>query len=78
LFVIAIKSQNIILRIVQEKKEEKRENNDLERKKNLIELERKITIEIKSKRTIYMINSRKKMKETDGMLSFNVLLQKNL
>jgi hypothetical protein len=58
-------------------KERKRKNDDYRKKEKLKEL-KEIMIEMKSKRTANMIDSRKKMKETDRILSFNVLLQKNL
>jgi hypothetical protein len=47
-------------------------------KKNPTEPEEKVVNVMKDERTVnIMYSKRKKMKGTDGMLGFNVLLQKN-
>jgi hypothetical protein len=50
----------------------------IKEKKNSIEPEEKVLNMMKGERTVNMMDSkRKKMKETDGTSSFNVLSQKN-
>jgi hypothetical protein len=60
------------------RKKRKRKMMIIKRKKDIIKSEREAIIEIKSEKIANMMDSRKKMKETDEILSFNVLLQKNL
>jgi hypothetical protein len=75
-FVMAVKSQDTILGIVQKEREEKMMIT--EEKKDPTEPEEKVVNVMKGGRTVNIIDSkRKKMKETDGMPSFNVLSQKN-
>ena len=76
----AIRNQYTILRIAwKEKKRKEEEMMTIEEKRDLIEPEEEAMTVMRGGRTVNMMDSRRrKMKETEGTPSFNVLSQKNL